>query len=375
MFFNKLFSSKPSLEDILSNSSLPPYSLHDFRNYLFYYEHTLENLEFLFWYDNYLIRYNQKQYHKQYKILVDASNLPNSILSLIPIGDKNLIPNQLTINTNNIVIEDQLVQFCKQTSPFCDELQDILNLFLVPNAPMELNLAYSIKKGVLLNNYLETNPERLSPIANHCYEILSQSYSKFLLHNSKLKCQCGTVKRLSPSILLYIIIIIMLINFILFQLDPLIRLVILPLLFLANLLPFITVVSSCPIQLVNQFKHTSRNCSNNKNEACCSDEKSQVTMTPSEKAPVPSSPISQWGKDPFYRYLLNHTANNKTCQINGQCSIFKDPYESVDNVHIPSLSCTFKLRFLLYSLLLSLCLMLPVYFIPNVNLGLVNEIN
>jgi hypothetical protein len=149
---------RPTLDEVLNNTTPPPYTLSAFINYLSQ-NHCLETLQFIL---------EAKRYRESYKSLVEIA------------GDSII----LTSNSSAILNLRKLYQF-------------LLTTFILPGADREVNLSVNIRDALLGYENMSTPPlpETLDPAVKNIYDLMEDSiFVSFLNSPSTFSHRDSTLK-------------------------------------------------------------------------------------------------------------------------------------------------------------------------------------
>ncbi|KAK4052995.1 hypothetical protein OIO90_004119 [Microbotryomycetes sp. JL221] len=153
------FKSTPltdvKLADVIANKHLAPLSLKDFEGYLVYKEHSAESLYFILWLN---------EYTKEYQAWLNDSTIehpePKSNLSTDPMAPRRA---------------DHLPDY------LADSLERAMQCFMMPNAPLELNLAHNTRDKTLVEAGQTGRPEDFS----EARDVIEHSLNRSLQQHSK----------------------------------------------------------------------------------------------------------------------------------------------------------------------------------------------
>ncbi|RMZ85295.1 hypothetical protein DV738_g42, partial [Chaetothyriales sp. CBS 135597] len=186
-----------SLDNVLANKTCSPLSLYDFYMYLKHIEMSPENLEFYIWFKDYEARYStrgsESDISQKIPLLVapNGNKAPSCAYSGIP--DVEKVEDTDTNDSDfqhyiEALINSQEPKRCWTFGPWCsqpgrnatlaqaysnrEELQNAVDLFLMPDSPKELNIPPSTRKQALAGLAVSDSPESLIPVVNHVYYLL-----------------------------------------------------------------------------------------------------------------------------------------------------------------------------------------------------------
>ncbi|KAH6686445.1 hypothetical protein F5X68DRAFT_276457 [Plectosphaerella plurivora] len=236
-----------SLERVLENKTCSPMSLYDFYMYLRHIEFSPENLEFYLWFKNYEARWNKHASREDIGITeekvppVFTTSHTNSSEEELRASEHSSSPYdmsamELASQPVNQIIQaaipsaacmaitrpkptamDRIKSFANYMSPTSapscqiaglgdigvvqgfdarEELDSVIQLYLLPSSPKELNIPPAMRDAALaaLENSASTDPRHLAPIAAHVYALLRTcSHPNFLrlgVANGTLETVC-----------------------------------------------------------------------------------------------------------------------------------------------------------------------------------------
>lgn len=195
-----------SFENVICNKCLPPCSLQDFLDYLTYVTHDAENLQFYLWMVDYFQRFrnapkSEKKLSPPWKI--DPSRSVRTMHNQLPVeGSTLLVAKEIDINSDDISNgstwdgdqSEELVDYTQtldsakfgvspikspvkhshdkfipqqwkvlpQNQPFRSEVNRIVNHYIAPGSPRELNLSHNDRADVLRALEHTTHPSALT---------------------------------------------------------------------------------------------------------------------------------------------------------------------------------------------------------------------
>ncbi|KAL2130375.1 hypothetical protein VTI74DRAFT_6537 [Chaetomium olivicolor] len=211
--------SRLQLDRILANKTCSPMSLYDFYMYLKYIEFSAENLEFYIWFKNYEASYAQGLNidDKDYGSIASDSHSTSSIARIKPSDSlasaekhnnddeidseaaretltriSNLISTTALCTSKTACSATARTSFPPPTHPRTQdrssraqlttkhihfhsthsELNTIINLFLLPSSPKELNIPPALRDQALADLQYTPHPAALKPVADHVYSLL-----------------------------------------------------------------------------------------------------------------------------------------------------------------------------------------------------------
>ncbi|KAI0242072.1 hypothetical protein L0F63_003568 [Massospora cicadina] len=354
---------QPSLDSVLNSTSASPYSLHDFRLYLFTVEHSVENLEFLLWFEQFRVRYAQPQMGGKRGLNweMDCSLLPESILCnqqaesfdnligrfpppaptrvprnkrLYSLCDKDMADSDFDTfgKEGRVRITPTFFRsdVCPATLPFSMEMNAIIRLFLAPCSPMELNLPYAVKRNTLLALKVSSHPDVLLGVAHHVHQMLLTSFPSFLAFVRRERCGCGNVRRLTLPVLFAILNVGMVACLIVFGVPRWWRMFTFPLFLIAMLLFVLLKSGPCLIQLMHIFP----------TKLQCSTPSNAPPHTALETKRLSPSCMANWGRDPFFSTapasVTEFKSSFRTFDRKLPCSLFANPPEGAFQFTNPS---------------------------------------
>ncbi|SPQ24339.1 98e482b1-84ff-4bb2-8f16-50177fb54321 [Thermothielavioides terrestris] len=213
--------SRLRLERILANKTCSPMSLYDFYMYLKHIEYSEENLEFYIWFKNYEAAYAKGLTidNKDYRFIPSASQSTSSVAH-IKLGDSLTSleqPESEDDEEDSAEAKETLDRISQMISttalcasksgtcaipapihttspskpsskqspstpadpPLASEITTIINLFLLPSSPKELNIPPALRAQALADVRRSTSPttglpspDALRPVAEHAYSLL-----------------------------------------------------------------------------------------------------------------------------------------------------------------------------------------------------------
>ncbi|KAI9746636.1 MAG: hypothetical protein M1818_000350 [Claussenomyces sp. TS43310] len=164
-----------SFEAIIENKTLPPCSLSDFMDYLFYIEHSIENLQFYLWHRDYQRRWNMLSEKERSlspqgqttlpippakKSQGHAAQKPSVATTLFPLEteDAKTSPNEVSFDFPNPRNPDVSNQ------PFREECDFIVRKYILNDSPRQMNLSQRDRDIVLGGLQDTTHPSVFNPI-------------------------------------------------------------------------------------------------------------------------------------------------------------------------------------------------------------------
>ncbi|KAJ5987641.1 hypothetical protein N7522_011889 [Penicillium canescens] len=128
---------RPTLDEVLNNTTPPPYTLSAFMKYLSQ-NHCLETLDFIL---------EAKRYRESYKSLVESAREP-------------------TVTTN-----------CSASINLSQLYQLLLKTYVLPGAPREVNLPVNVRDDLLQHKITSTppSPETLDPAVRSIHDLMEGS--------------------------------------------------------------------------------------------------------------------------------------------------------------------------------------------------------
>lgn len=226
MFSVFISNASPPLpvNDIVQGKTCVPISLHEFRLFLKHHEHSLENLDFFLWFQDYKRRWDklplttklqspppqEKPSHVGY--VLSGTGKRNRLAT--ESGDSGLIrtpgyPNETTDDTaarNSTTSfgggdhkHDSSSTFTASTyatgygmttmpspesyyhdtnpdtQPFRQEVEMVLKTFFTPSSDKEINIEGYLRQYVLHNSKYTTHPEIFEPVRDKVYETIERS--------------------------------------------------------------------------------------------------------------------------------------------------------------------------------------------------------
>lgn len=224
------------MSDIVQGRTCVPISLHEFRLYLKYQEHSLENLDFYLWFQDYKRRWDQlpldakllspppqekpsyvgyvlsssvKQYntdhiesgdsgligaHGEAGDTVEESSIRHSNTSVGATDSKHYDANStLTSSTyaghyhdmKNVPSHNSYYQGTDPKSqPFRAEIEQVLKTFFSETSEKELNIDGYIRQYVLNNIRYTTHPEVFEPVRDKVYETIERSSMRNFMNHA-----------------------------------------------------------------------------------------------------------------------------------------------------------------------------------------------
>ncbi|RDB19917.1 hypothetical protein Hypma_012964 [Hypsizygus marmoreus] len=204
------FNLKPLLSDvtlanILAGDTCSPISLTDFEKHLTFVEYSVENLQFLVWFQDYRSRY--LRLHPVAKISGPENEFtfgaPScarterlAAESLAKLEGMNQESDQSTspATASPLVLPSQYTTMTPSTSTstlnksadshethFCAECQRIIATFLSPGAPKELSLDATVRDTVIRNLGSSCHPDIFLPVYEEIYDLMEKcSIPRFL---------------------------------------------------------------------------------------------------------------------------------------------------------------------------------------------------
>ncbi|KFA60422.1 hypothetical protein S40285_07887, partial [Stachybotrys chlorohalonatus IBT 40285] len=240
-----LIPSHLSLDRVLANKTCSPMSLSDFYMYLKYIEYSPENLEFYIWFKNYEARWqkhsssdnmsstrddhsfaqmsqihdsqdeSQSQHNLSAEDYPEAENESQAAAQILEFAlpsapcpfierPKPSARDRFTSFKNACVESTKLTCKIGRTPNFgmldgfdaAEELESIIQLYLLPSSPKELNIPPAIRDSAIEAIQTSTNkdPRHLAPIATHVFALLRTcSHPNFLrlgVANGTLETVC-----------------------------------------------------------------------------------------------------------------------------------------------------------------------------------------
>ncbi|KAJ9084775.1 hypothetical protein DSO57_1020718 [Entomophthora muscae] len=181
---------------------------------------------------------------------------------------------------------------CPAHLPFSGEINAIVNLFLAPCSPLELNLSYVIKRNALVALKSSSEPDMLLGVAFHVHQmLLTTSFPAFLEFVQRNRCGCGQVRRMTIPVFLWIVNIVFMTCMVALDAPRWPRVLVFPLFFVSLMLFFLSWSGPCLIQLCHIVPTSLR---------CSSTHPAPSKFKVIEKSLSSSSGVGKWGKDPFF---------------------------------------------------------------------------
>ncbi|RUS33681.1 hypothetical protein BC938DRAFT_470574 [Jimgerdemannia flammicorona] len=197
------FKNEITLEAVLEDKLSSPVSKTDFRLYLTYEEHSVENLDFFEWYQDYKKRFDDLPCatkslspppQKQYRALgnpssttidmelLQHSKTPPSLIPYIPTfaePDSNVIELEHLRDSTKFLQRPLPASIPAPTTttslqPFRLEIDHILATHIIQGSPNELNLTAAARDYILKHARLTTDPRALLPAVEEALETMRQ---------------------------------------------------------------------------------------------------------------------------------------------------------------------------------------------------------
>ncbi|KAJ2955141.1 hypothetical protein NQZ79_g8817 [Umbelopsis isabellina] len=162
-----------SLDDVLQEKTCSPISLQDFKWFLKNREHTLENLDFYYWY---------LDYRERFRSLSDLEKAKS------PMPREKARP-----VASHTVTMDSAIGFGNDNDERTAEELSSQNIDQTDSSFKELNIEQSLKKYVKYHACRTTHPEVFAEVFEHINWVLGHSSLPNFLHNAILNIRSGWV--------------------------------------------------------------------------------------------------------------------------------------------------------------------------------------
>ncbi|KAH8553629.1 hypothetical protein BGW37DRAFT_486472 [Umbelopsis sp. PMI_123] len=218
------FTGPKFMHDIVQGKTCVPISLREFRLYLKNHEHSIENLDFYLWYQDYKHRWNQlplpvklqspppqdKPSYVGYalsgtgkrqqqrsamesgdSILMTASSYPNEAIDTGARHSTNSFSGDYKHDSSSIITASTWANRYELNSvassesyyqgtvpsqqPFREEVELVLKTFFTPSSDKEINLEGYLRQYVLRNSKYTTHPDVFEPVRDKVYETIERS--------------------------------------------------------------------------------------------------------------------------------------------------------------------------------------------------------
>ncbi|MCJ1326080.1 hypothetical protein MMC10_002744 [Thelotrema lepadinum] len=184
-----------SFDNVMEGKTLPPCSLVDFMDYLFYVSRDAENLQFLLWLRDYTRRFNElpeseatlsPEWAPDGKALAELKSAAHSRMVSPGLASKEKpaigtstreISTPTTTSNKTSLDQDRNAQ----AQPFRAEVNLVIQHYLTQGAPRELNLSFRIRAAILEALQRTTHPSAFAPLRDLTEQCLrNQSHPNFI---------------------------------------------------------------------------------------------------------------------------------------------------------------------------------------------------
>ncbi|KAI8584622.1 hypothetical protein K450DRAFT_217188 [Umbelopsis ramanniana AG] len=218
------FSGSKFMNDIVQGKTCVPISLHEFRLFLKHHEHSLENLDFFLWYQDYKRRWDQlplpaklqspppqeKPSYVGYVLsgtgkrqqqrsamesgdsgLIGTTAYPNETMDYAAMNAKHSSTGSYKQDSSSIMTASTYANGYELSSvvspesyyqgtfpdqqPFRDEVELVLKTFFTSSSDKELNIDGYLRQYVLHNSKYTTHPDIFEPVRDKVYETIERS--------------------------------------------------------------------------------------------------------------------------------------------------------------------------------------------------------
>jgi Regulator of G protein signaling domain len=212
------------VNDIVQGKTCVPISLHEFRLFLKHHEHSLENLDFFLWYQDYKRRWDQlplpaklqspppqeKPSYVGYVLSgtgkrqqqrsamesgdsdwIGTNSYPNETMDYAAMNPKHSSTGGYKQDSSSIMTASTYANGYELTSvvspesyyqgtipdqqPFRDEVELVLKAFFTSSSDKELNIDGYLRQYVLHNSKYTTHPDVFEPVRDKVYETIERS--------------------------------------------------------------------------------------------------------------------------------------------------------------------------------------------------------
>ena len=205
-----------SFENVICNKCLPPCSLQDFLDYLTYVTHDAENLQFYLWMVDYFQRFRnapksekelsppRKNDHSRSACHMNNQMPVNGSTSLVAkeidmhsedisngstwdgdqsddFADSTVSPMKSSVKNNQDKFVSQQWKAAARNQPFRSEIDRIVNHYITPDSPRQLNLSHNDRATVIRALERSTHPSALTLVKRMLDSTLrNQSHPNFV---------------------------------------------------------------------------------------------------------------------------------------------------------------------------------------------------
>ncbi|CAF9913481.1 MAG: hypothetical protein GOMPHAMPRED_007934 [Gomphillus americanus] len=169
-----------SFDRIIEGKTLPPASLADFMVYLLYVSRDAETLQFFLWLKDYTRRFNDLAEHDTLlspswnPIIKKGTRLHNP-------GTEHVASSRTLLSKESFETDETFLEKKIQAQPYRVEINRIIQHYLLPRAPRELNLSYRVRDAVLQALETTTHPSAFKPCSDLVEQCLrNQSHPNFV---------------------------------------------------------------------------------------------------------------------------------------------------------------------------------------------------